>query len=1817
MTCSVQCELGLVYDQPLMTCSVQCELGLVYDQPLHALVNRWLVLTHPEEDTPTVQGYLKVSVAVLGPGQTCPDLPVSKSDADDVEANLLWAAGVHLQPAAFALDVFCAHDLPRMDSGTMQTLKEVLGIGKASKELVDPYLVGSYAGREVQTKVLYCNDNPEFRQTIRLGFLFPSMCNTLRLALMDWDRVGHDDIIGTAIIPVNAISAAGEDGFLPTFGPSYVNFYGAQREWELWHSSQNEARNEGVEEGVAFRGRVLVSLHTQVGAYPSSPLTNITVEDFEKVRRHRATRQFTVLAHLTHVSLLTEASKPLQVEVSIGHFGNKLENSLLPSPSTTHPANPVFDGCKYYYLAWGDAAPLVSVQCDWEDISHRLHAANALSNAASALKRDLDSLKTQMRGKKTRDHKLLEVLVKECLERAITLCSTPLPLPDPIRHSDTSLDGHLRHRRQRHLAKLVANCQMVLRKLETRGVTQAGETIIQDVAATTTLKAEEVLQEAVQELQDTRDALLRLAEEPQSSIPDVFVWLISGTKRLAYVRVPARDLLHASDPACAGRRSGVFWCYPVICPGTGEMAGLVRMSLWLGRADEVRQWWSARPDLQLTVYAETYENQVTSIGSGKWTNKGPLMNRPTFSDADGLVTLKKDAISCPEGWQFQGDWFIAPDPSIKYNLDAGHAVYSEEVFEQQMRVPGGTWVDAPTHWADVQGEPSSPRDEIQCPSGWAWRDFWTTDVQRAVDSEGWEYTVQKGIVGWSPQQKVYHVLRRRRWYRERHRQGKIEKSTEGPIEGWEYSSLFGRRFHARERRVDVVRRRRWRRKMVPGEEAILSDVPRMIVKTESEDAPQFVSCPRQYVVSAERQLYQLRAHIYQARDLPAGDKSGLSDPFAVVSFCELSQQTEHVRTTLCPTWDQTLIFDNLLISGPLVVPPMQGEVQKPPARPPSVVVNIFDWDARGKPEFLGRAVCEPTVQDPQAGYLPTPLRWHPLRSCPGDTGNGVGSGGGELLASFELLVGGLEDAPPTRGNVYMVPFEVRPRLQKTRIEVLCWGVRNMTTFELQSVTRPSVEFECGGQRVRSSVMDNLRNNPNFDQPHLVFDVELPREELYMPPLTLRVQDHRSFGSRPVVATAVVSDLSTYTVEPALLKRYEKQSDAFELEREKLTAMTSAPMRMDSAARKVTSSEGVGAPVLALTHRQRGIEPGTVDTDVDWWAKFYASSLDPQRSGAYLSKGYEKLEVLGFELEEDPRYSGFTDLISSVPLMRGKGDAAAQVGEFKGTFRVYQLPTAGSAPDPPKFLSSFPSPAPHEITARVYVVLAKDLAPKDSGGSSDPYVVVSLGKQTRSNVKEYRPNTLCPIFGEVFEVSGTLPVNKDLVVQVWDKDLVSSDDLIGETTIDLENRYLSRHRSTVGLPKQYHVSGSNRWRDPELPTAILSECARLRHFDLTWQNSPLSVTVGDTKYSLSDFEPDGAVLPQSLGSERECLALHVLHVAFPLVAEHVETRDLHHPARPGLSQGKLMLWVDLFPSGTPIPPPVDITPRKPRKFEVRLVVYNVHGAPLQESNIAGEKMSDVYVKGWLQGTDHVLKTDIHYRCMDGEANFNWRLVFPLQYLEAEQSMVVTRKTHFWSVDDTEERCPPQLTLQLWDNDLILHDDYLSEMTLDLCRLPKPFRTESSVRLASSKPPPSPSLTTTSDGLTTSILLGPVDEETPLVNLFQVKRVFGFFPFTKVVDGKHQIAGCLEAELEVVSEEEAKERPAGLGRAPPNMNPELAEPDRPSTSFFWLTSPWKSFKFVLWRNYKWAIITYIIIFLLLLFAFLFLYSLPGASVDYILS
>ena len=158
------------------------------------------------------------------------------------------------------------------------------------------------------------------------------------------------------------------------------------------------------------------------------------------------------------------------------------------------------------------------------------------------------------------------------------------------------------------------------------------------------------------------------------------------------------------------------------------------------------------------------------------------------------------------------------------------------------------------------------------------------------------------------------------------------------------------------------------------------------------------------------------------------------------------------------------------------------------------------------------------------------------------------------------------------------------------------------------------------------------------------------------------------------------------------------------------------------------------------------------------------------------------------------------------------------------------------------------------------------------------------------------------------------------------------------------------------------------------------------------------------------------------------------------------------------KGRIQLWVDIFPRSLGPPGPAfDIAPRKSKKYQLRCIVWNTSEVPCDDISITGEKMSDIYVKGWLQGLEEDRQeTDVHYRSMDGDGNFNWRFTFDFNYLAAEQNLVVKKKEHFWSLDDTETKMPPVLTIQIWDNDKFSADDFLGQLSLDLNNMIRPVK-----------------------------------------------------------------------------------------------------------------------------------------------------------------
>jgi hypothetical protein len=51
-------------------------------------------------------------------------------------------------------------------------------------------------------------------------------------------------------------------GFIPTFGPAFVHLYGSTRDYNFIDEHSN--LNDGLGEGVSYRGRILIALKTDI-----------------------------------------------------------------------------------------------------------------------------------------------------------------------------------------------------------------------------------------------------------------------------------------------------------------------------------------------------------------------------------------------------------------------------------------------------------------------------------------------------------------------------------------------------------------------------------------------------------------------------------------------------------------------------------------------------------------------------------------------------------------------------------------------------------------------------------------------------------------------------------------------------------------------------------------------------------------------------------------------------------------------------------------------------------------------------------------------------------------------------------------------------------------------------------------------------------------------------------------------------------------------------------------------------------------------------------------------------------------------------------------------------------------------------------------------------------------------------------------------------------------------------------------------------------------------------------------------------------------
>lgn len=263
--------------------------------------------------------------------------------------------------------------------------------------------------------------------------------------------------------------------------------------------------------------------------------------------------------------------------------------------------------------------------------------------------------------------------------------------------------------------------------------------------------------------------------------------------------------------------------------------------------------------------------------------------------------------------------------------------------------------------------------------------------------------------------------------------------------------------------------------------------------------------------------------------------------------------------------------------------------------------------------------------------------------------------------------------------------------------------------------------------------------------------------------------------------------------------------------------------------------------------------------------------------------------------------------------------------------------------------------------RVYAVQGINLRSRDMFTESDAFIKVELGSQEISDRAQYIQNQTNPIFGKRFQLSSVIPRDNLLKVSVYDRDTLTRSDLIGTTVIDLEDRVMTKYLASCSLMREFNSGGYNAWRNLLLPSEILSNLCVDLEMGMPQYFSDHVTLAG------IDFKDTSKITKDP--NKKERLALSVLNsfekvpgVGFSLIPEHVETRSLYRDDRPGVEQGKLIMWIEIFDPLKAIPEAIDITPLPPQAFQLRVIIWNAKDVILNERNIFGKQMSDIYIKG---------------------------------------------------------------------------------------------------------------------------------------------------------------------------------------------------------------------------------------------------------------
>ncbi|NXY33892.1 FR1L4 protein, partial [Pomatorhinus ruficollis] len=642
------------------------DVETVYSQPDHRFFQKWAVISDPTDTRAGVKGFVKCNISISARGDIVGFLPTySRNQDEDIERNLLLPKRVPAERpwARVCIKLYRAEGLPSMTAGIMGGISKIIG---ERKVFIDPYVRVSFCGQQGETSVETNTTEPEWNEQISFIEMFPPLSRKIKVQVLDDANVG-DVAIATHYIDLQEISDPDRNGFNPTFGPAWVNLYGSPQNSALWDVHKD--LNEGMGEGIFYRGRILMAITVEIFSSPSQPReVTVEVEELHPLPENVLGRkdEFLLFAAFLEATMMDSSlsSKPVNFEVSIGNYGKseevvtkgwqKVEKgevkeerqplldagsggeldaeiltpalaALNKSVTKSQRPEPMEYDKSYSCLPMTHEKPCVYVWSYWEDHAWRLCISNRIVKLAERLEQGLDDVEKLLRRPKAK----AEERLREVLEEFVAGCRqySLSAEKNPMAHSN-NLDRCRTKYLMRNIILYAKQGLRVRRRLTRDNVKE---------------KAKE-----------TRRILTKIrlvAKEPQSTLPDVLIWMLSNNRRVAYARIPAQNILYSVVEEEKGKDCAKIQTVFMKVPGlhAGEIFAKLEIYMWLGVTKYAKNCLAELPEEFLSE-SEQEIAQLPAYSPPSWLRRDDFSYfqlRAHLYQARGILPADDNGLSDP------------------------------------------------------------------------------------------------------------------------------------------------------------------------------------------------------------------------------------------------------------------------------------------------------------------------------------------------------------------------------------------------------------------------------------------------------------------------------------------------------------------------------------------------------------------------------------------------------------------------------------------------------------------------------------------------------------------------------------------------------------------------------------------------------------------------------------------------------------------------------------------------------------------------------------------------------------------------------------------------------------------------------------------------------------------------------------------------------------------------------------------------------------------------------------------------------------------